>query len=76
MAGRDHKVFIYNDAAFILVLAIADGALFGFQTLYDVRKQEAPSGRKLAHSEIQGRGSRSTPYFRSYFWIKRSLSDG
>jgi hypothetical protein len=44
MAGRDHKVFIYNDAAFILVLAIADGALFGFQTLYDVRKQEAPPG--------------------------------
>ena len=43
-AGKDHKKLIYNDAAFLLTLAIADGALFGFQSLDDIRKQEIPPG--------------------------------
>ena len=34
-AGREHEKFIYNDA-FLLVMAIADGALFGYETLDDL----------------------------------------
>ena len=43
-AGREHEKFIYNDAAFLLVMAIADGALFGFETLDNLQKQEIPVG--------------------------------
>jgi Protein of unknown function (DUF3435) len=42
--GKDHDKLIYNDAAFLLILAIADDALFGYESLDDVRKQEIPSG--------------------------------
>lgn len=37
-------MLIYNDAAFLLVLAIADEALFGFKSLDDIRRQEIPAG--------------------------------
>jgi uncharacterized protein DUF3435 len=43
-AGREHEKFIYNDAAFLLVMAIADGALFGYETLDDLQMQEIPEG--------------------------------
>jgi Protein of unknown function (DUF3435) len=43
-AGREHVKFIYNDAAFLLVIAIADSALFGYETLNGLRKQEIPVG--------------------------------
>ncbi|MCJ1426427.1 hypothetical protein MMC29_004330 [Sticta canariensis] len=43
-AGREHEKFVYNDAAFLLVMAIADGALFGYETLDDLRAQEIPVG--------------------------------
>jgi hypothetical protein len=36
--------FIYNNAAFLLAMAIADGALFGYETLSDLQKQEIPVG--------------------------------
>jgi Protein of unknown function (DUF3435) len=42
--GKEHDKFIYNDAAFILAMAIADGALFGFDSLNDVRRQQIPPG--------------------------------
>jgi hypothetical protein len=42
--GKDHDKLIYNDAALLLVLAIADGVLFGYQSLDDVRRQEIPVG--------------------------------
>jgi hypothetical protein len=35
-AGREHKKFISNDAAFLLVMAIGDSALVGFETLDDL----------------------------------------
>jgi hypothetical protein len=43
-AGKEHDKFIYNDAAFLLSMAIADGALFGYETLDDVQRQEIPAG--------------------------------
>ena len=43
-AGKEHEKFVYNDAAFLLAMAIADGALFGYETLDDVRRQEIPAG--------------------------------
>ena len=43
-AGRENEKFIYNDAAFILHLAIADRALFGSNSLDDVRNLEIPPG--------------------------------
>lgn len=42
--GKDHGKLIYNDAAFLLVLAIADDALFGYKSLDDVQRQEIPAG--------------------------------
>ena len=35
----------YNDAGFLLAMAIADGALFGYDTLDDVRQQLIPTGK-------------------------------
>ena len=43
-AGKEHDKFIYNDAVFLLAVAIADGALFGYETLDDLRRREIPSG--------------------------------
>ncbi|KAF7503418.1 hypothetical protein GJ744_003901 [Endocarpon pusillum] len=56
-AGREHKKFIYNNAAFLLVMAIADGALFGYKTLDDLQIQEIPAKenelplRRMGHAE-------------------------
>ncbi|KAL8934961.1 MAG: hypothetical protein Q9211_004956 [Gyalolechia sp. 1 TL-2023] len=36
----EHEKFIYNDAAFLLVM----GALFGYETLDDLQKQQIPVG--------------------------------
>jgi Protein of unknown function (DUF3435) len=44
-AGKDHEKFSYNDAGFLLAMAIADDALFGYKSLEDVRAQEIPSGQ-------------------------------
>jgi hypothetical protein len=43
-AGKEHGKFIYNDAAFLLAMAIADGALFGYETLDDLQRQEISAG--------------------------------
>jgi hypothetical protein len=37
-ARKEYTKFIYNDAAFLLAMAIADGALFGYETLSDLQK--------------------------------------
>ena len=43
-AAREHDQFIYNDSAFLLTVALADGALFGFRRLADLQEQEIPVG--------------------------------
>jgi hypothetical protein len=43
-AGKEHEKFIYNDAAFLLAMAIAVGALFGFECLEDRQNQAIPPG--------------------------------
>lgn len=43
-AGREHDKFVYDDAAFLLTMAILDKALFGYDTLTDLRTQEIPTG--------------------------------
>jgi hypothetical protein len=43
-AGKEHEKFIYNDAAFLLAMAIANGALFRVENLDDIKKQEIPPG--------------------------------
>jgi Protein of unknown function (DUF3435) len=35
---------VYNDAAFLLALVIADGALFGLDTINDFKKIKIPEG--------------------------------
>lgn len=48
-AGREHEKFIYNDAAFLLIIAIADDALFEYKMLNDLQMQEIPvSENKLS----------------------------
>jgi hypothetical protein len=37
-AGKEHDKFIYNDTAFLLSMAITNGALFGHESLNDVQK--------------------------------------
>jgi hypothetical protein len=44
-AVKEHNIFFYNDAGFLLNMAIADGTLFGYKCLDDVRKQEIPAGK-------------------------------
>jgi len=44
-AAKEHEKLFYNDAGFLLAMAIADGALFGYESLEDVRAQEIPSGQ-------------------------------
>lgn len=41
--GKDHNKLLFKDAAFLLTLAIADNALFGYESLDDVRKQKIPA---------------------------------
>jgi hypothetical protein len=43
-ASREHEKFIYTDAAFLLAMAVADGALFGFESLDDLQRKEIPIG--------------------------------
>ena len=43
-AGREHDLFIYDDSAFLLTIAMADGALFGYDTFADLQEQEIPAG--------------------------------
>ena len=44
-AAKEHERFFYNDAGFLLAMAIADNALFGYESFEDVRAQEIPSGQ-------------------------------
>lgn len=43
-AGREHDRFIYDDSAFLLTMAMADKALFGYETFADLQEQEIPPG--------------------------------
>lgn len=43
-AAKDHHRLFYNDAGFLLALAIADGALFGYESLAGVQEQRIPDG--------------------------------
>ena len=43
--AKEHERLFYNDAGFLLALAIAHEALFGYETLDDVRKQDIPQGQ-------------------------------
>lgn len=43
-AAKDHHRLFYNDAGFLLAMAIADGALFGYESLADVQEQRIPDG--------------------------------
>lgn len=44
-AAKDHERLFYNDAGFLLAMAIADDAIFGYESLDDVRAQEIPLGK-------------------------------
>ncbi|KIW85221.1 hypothetical protein Z517_00611 [Fonsecaea pedrosoi CBS 271.37] len=43
-AAKEHARLFYNDAGLLLSMAIADGALFGFDTIDDVQQQVIPPG--------------------------------
>jgi Protein of unknown function (DUF3435) len=47
-AGKEHKKLTYNNAAFLLAMAVVDGALFGYETLDNLQKQEIPMGKSEA----------------------------
>jgi hypothetical protein len=39
VVGKEHDKFVYNDAAFLLAIAIADGALLGSSRLTISKRQ-------------------------------------
>lgn len=43
-AAKENGKRFYNDAGFLLAMAVADHALFGYESLKDARKQEIPEG--------------------------------
>lgn len=43
-ACREHDRFIHDDSAFLLTMAMADKALFGYETFVDLQEQEIPPG--------------------------------
>jgi hypothetical protein len=40
--GKEHEKFVYNDAAFFLVMIIVDNVLFKFKSFDDFQRQEIP----------------------------------
>ena len=44
--GKAHPQFIFDDASFLFALAIADGALYGFESIDDLKEQQIPPGDK------------------------------
>ena len=38
-AAKEHERLFYNDAGFLLAMAIADDALFGYDALDEIRRQ-------------------------------------
>ena len=44
-AAKEYETAFYNDAGFLLATAIADDALFGYESLEDVQAQEIPAGQ-------------------------------
>ena len=44
-AGREHEQFIYDDTGLLLTMAMADRALFGYETFADLQEQEIPAGQ-------------------------------
>lgn len=44
-AAKEHKQLFYNDAGILLAMATADDALFGYNSLEDIRKQKIPAGQ-------------------------------
>jgi hypothetical protein len=45
IAGKEHKKFIYNDVVFLLVMIIADDALFKYETLNNLYVMALIAGR-------------------------------
>lgn len=43
-AAKEHQRLFYNEAGFLLMLALADGALFGYDTIDDFRQTVIPDG--------------------------------
>jgi Protein of unknown function (DUF3435) len=43
-AHKEHEKFIYNETGFLLSMALADGALFGVESVDDLQKKEIPPG--------------------------------
>ena len=42
---HEHDKFVYDDVSFLLVMAFADKALFGFATLAELQQQQIPRGQ-------------------------------
>ena len=45
-AAKEHPKLLYNSTAFFLVMAIADNALFGIESLKDLQAFEIPVGEE------------------------------
>ena len=44
IAGVEHDKFAYDDTAFLLTMALLDKALYGYETLADLRMQKILAG--------------------------------
>lgn len=43
-AHKEHEKFVYNETGFLLSMVLADGALFGVESVDDLQKKEIPPG--------------------------------
>jgi len=57
-AGREHDLFIYDDTGFLLIMAMQDRALFGYDTFADFAGATDPCGTERNAPAIQGRSPR------------------
>jgi hypothetical protein len=43
--GKEHPKLIYNSTAYFVAMALADGALYGIESVEDLLKMEIPAGQ-------------------------------
>ena len=76
-AGREHDRFIYDDAAFLLTMAMADKALFGFETFADLVPETSSISRNSHFQKPPFPETSSisrNPHFRKPSFPESSLS--
>ena len=52
-AGYEYELFVYDDFAFLLIMAIADGMLSEYDVFTNLQEQDIPINKTVTYSTIQ-----------------------